>query len=151
MAKPVAVLAAASAGGHWVELMLLRETLDRYDTHYVTTDAGLSRDYGIDRAEHLPDCNQHQPLRSLACAIKAFALVRRLRPQVVISTGAAPGFFCILAGRLFGARTLWIDSVANYDMLSLSGRLAKGLADECWTQWEQVARDDVPRFRGSVL
>lgn len=131
--------------------MLLRSTLDDFNAHYATTMIELARHHGIDAAHSLPDCNQEQPLRALACAAKAFALVRRLRPQVVVSTGAAPGFFCILAGRLFGARTLWIDSVANQEKLSLSGWLALHVAHECWTQWPQLADGERLRFKGAVL
>jgi len=37
---------------------------------------------------------------------------------VIVSTGAAPGYFAIVLGRLFGARTIWIDSMANIENLS---------------------------------
>ncbi len=43
-------------------------------------------------------------------------LVLKLRPDVVISTGAAPGLLALAAAKwLTGARTIWIDSLANAD------------------------------------
>lgn len=145
------VLAVASGGGHWDELMLLRPTLDRYDTRYATTDPLLARQHGIADAAQLPDCNRHQPLTSVSCLVRAVRLVLAQRPEVVISTGAAPGFMCLLAARLVGARTLWIDSVANGEEMSMCGKLSRRLAHQCWVQWEDVAARTGAGFFGSVL
>ncbi|WP_379923406.1 glucuronosyltransferase [Erythrobacter sp. R86502] len=148
---PIKVLAVASGGGHWEQLMLLRPTLAQYDIRFATTDPAVAAKHGITDAERLPDCNQNKPLQSALCALVALRIVFRHRPQVVISTGAAPGFFCILAGRLIGARTLWIDSVANGEELSMCGKLSKRFANQCWTQWEHLAGPDQPRYHGAVL
>ncbi len=131
--------------------MLLRPTLAHYDVRYATTEPAAAMQHGIAGAQSLPDCNQNTPLRAALCAFVALWIVLKHRPQVVISTGAAPGFFCILAGRLIGARTLWIDSVANSEQVSLSGRLSQTFAHECWTQWEHLASGDRPRYFGAVL
>jgi hypothetical protein len=63
-------------------------------------------------------------------------LVLKLRPDVVISTGAAPGLLALAAAKwLTGARTIWIDSLANADQLSGSGEWARLVADVWLTQW----------------
>lgn len=147
----IRVLAVASGGGHWEQLMLLRPTLARYDVRFATTEPAVAVQHGIANAERLPDCNQNKPLHSALCALAAMRIVLKHRPQVILSTGAAPGFFCILAGRLIGARTLWIDSVANGEELSMCGKLSKRFAHECWTQWEHLAGTDRPRYHGAVL
>lgn len=58
-----------------------------------------------------------------------FLIVLLHRPDIVISTGAAPGFFALLFGKLLGARTIWIDSIANAEQLSVSGQKVKLFAD----------------------
>lgn len=131
--------------------MLLRETLEAHDTTFATTDVAVAQLHGVDGARALPDCNKDRPFRSIWCAVAALGMLIRLRPDVVISTGAAPGLFCILFGRLVGAKTLWIDSVANADQLSLSGRMASKIAHECLTQWEHLAGDPAPKYLGAVL
>jgi len=78
-------------------------------------------------------------------------LVLRIRPEVVVSTGAAPGYFALRAGKALGARTVWIDSLANAGELSLSGRMVSKHADLWLTQWEHLERPEGPRFLGSVL
>lgn len=131
--------------------MLLRPTLSKYDVRFATTDAALPRQRSISQFHILPDCNKDRPVSSVWCAFVAFWIVLKVRPHIVLSTGAAPGFFCVLAGRLVGARTLWIDSVANAEQLSMCGKLSKIFAHECWTQWEHLSGPEKPRFFGAVL
>ncbi len=130
---------------------MLRETFGRYDTRFATTDMAIGAQHAAGSVSTLPDCNKDRPFDALMCLIKAASLVLRLRPHVVISTGAAPGFFCILWGRIAGAKTLWIDSIANAEKLSLSGKLAKHTAHQCLTQWEHLADGRKVAFRGAVL
>lgn len=145
------MLAAASGGGHWEQLMLLHPTLAQYDIRFATTEPALAAQHGVAEADVLPDCNQNTPFRAALCALVALWIVLRHRPRVILSTGAAPGFFCLLAGRLIGARTLWIDSVANGEELSLCGKLSKVFAHDCWTQWEHLAGSHRPTYHGAVL
>jgi len=131
--------------------MLLLPVLDRHDVTFATSETELVARHRINGIEMLPDCNQKQPLRCVLCAFGAFRLLLKTRPDVVISTGAAPGLFCIMVGRIMGARTLWIDSVANGEQLSLSGKLAKHIAHECLTQWPHLSDGERVRYRGAVL
>ena len=84
-------------------------------------------------------------------ALSLLWVLIRERPDVVISTGAAPGYFGIFFGRLMGARTIWLDSVANAEVLSLAGRKAGRLADLWLTQWPHLAKEGGPTFHGSVI
>lgn len=145
------VLIAASGGGHLDQLSMIVPAIGDPRVLLATTHSAQARLRGYDRIETLPDCNITQPIRSLRCAIAAFGLVARARPEITVSTGAAPGLFCIFWGRVLGARTLWIDSIANAERLSLSGRIASHIAHDCLTQWEELADGDKIKFIGSVL
>ena len=63
----------------------------------------------------------------------------------------APLRFGIWLGRLIGARTIWIDSVANAEVLSLAGRKIGPLTDLWLTQWPHLATKNGPLFHGSVI
>ena len=79
-------------------------------------------------------------------------IVAKERPDYVISTGAAPGYMSILFGRLFGAQTIWVDSIANVDRLSMSGKWAGKIANLWLTQWPQLAKPEHgPFFAGAVI
>lgn len=151
MSNELKILAVASKGGHWEQLVLLAEIFVDYESHFATTRRVQSQYGAASETWTLPDCNKSQPIRSLWCLLCCLVLVIRIRPEVVISTGAAPGLFCVLAGRLIGARTLWIDSIANAERLSRCGAIANYLAHDCLTQWPHLARRDGPQFAGAVL
>ena len=79
-----------------------------------------------------------------------FVRVAVLRPGVIITTGAAPGLMGIIIGRIFGAKTIWIDSIANVEKLSLSGRIAVKIADRVYTQWSHLSTNRVV-YSGNLL
>lgn len=145
------ILAVASGGGHWQQLMLVREAFADHDAHFATTLPGLAAQFGAAPATLLPDCNRDAKLRILTCAAATLRLMVRLRPDVVISTGALPGVIALVAGRIVGARTVWLDSVANAERMSMSGRLARRFAHLWLSQWEHVARAEGAEHAGSVL
>ena len=70
---------------------------------------------------------------------------------MIVTTGALPGVIGIALGRLIGARTLWIDSIANGEEMSQSGRRARMLATRCLSQWPEVAAAERVGYSGSVL
>ena len=118
---------------------------------FVTTDAMFASELAGWSVHVVPDSSRWTPLRLLATAFTLLAVMLRERPDVVISTGAAPGFLAILYGRLLGAKTVWVDSIANVGELSLSGRLVGRLAGLWLTQWPHLATEDGPHYAGRVL
>ena len=144
------VLAVASSGGHWVQLRRLAPAFDGQDVAYLTTDPGHRSEVGGARFYSVKDANRWNKLALLRCALQILWVVLRERPSVVVSTGAAPGYLAIRWARMLGARTAWIDSVANVEELSMSGRLASETADLCLTQWPHLASGPV-RYLGAVL
>lgn len=157
--RPPKVLAVASGGGHWVELRRMRAAWSGARIAYLTTMAEYRAEVeqddrdGGDRAAFfsVPDANQTNRLRLAWLALCVAVVVLRVRPDVVISTGAAIGYLALRVGRLLGARTIWIDSIANAETLSLSGRLAGPYSDLWLTQWAHLATPDGPRYAGVVL
>ncbi len=145
------VLAIASGGGHWVQLLRLRPTLDAHDAAFATVRADYAVDVAGRRFYTVPDATRWSRLALLRCALAVAWVVLRERPDVVISTGAAPGYFALRLGRWIGARTVWIDSIANVEQISRAGELARPHADLWLTQWPHLAREGGPRFAGAVL
>lgn len=148
---PRRILAVASGGGHWLQLMRLRPALEGHKVTYVTTIAGLDAQFGASPCVVIKDASRHEPLHAVRMVFQLAAVIIRVRPQVVISTGAAPGLAALALGKLIGARTIWLDSIANAEKLSMSGELAKRVADLWLTQWPHLATPNGPEFRGAVL
>ena len=154
------VMAISSAGGHWVQLSRLRPAWNGCQVAYVTSDAGycdevmadaLARDQPTPGFYVIPEANRWQKLRLVRQFLRIVWLVLRIRPDAIVSTGAAPGYFALRLGRLIGARTIWVDSIANAEELSLSGRRAGRHATLWLTQWPHLEGPDGPHYEGAVL
>lgn len=154
------VLAISSAGGHWVQLCRLAPAWDGCRVTYVATDPGLragvlalaqARGQPPPGFLTVPEANRWQKLRLLRSLLAVAAAMLRVRPDVVITTGAAPGYFAIRCAALLGRRSVWVDSIANAEEVSLAGRRAGRHAGLWLTQWEHLAQPGGPVFIGSVL
>lgn len=148
---PKRILALASAGGHWQQLMLMRPAFEGHDVHYVTTLDGLAEQFDALPASTVRDCHRDSPVAVLICTIQLIGCLRRHRPDVILSTGALPGLIALALGRLIRARTIWVDSVANCEEMSMSGRHARRVADLWLSQWAHVAQESGADYAGRVL
>ena len=149
--RTIKVLALSSGGGHWVQMLRLRPAFAGCDVSYATVRRAYQVDLDSGRFYVIPDCNRSQKLRLLWCALCVWILLMRVRPDVVISTGAAPGYFGIRFGRWLRMKTIWVDSVANAEQLSMSGQIAGRHAGLWLTQWPHLAAETGPSYRGRVL
>lgn len=146
------ILAISSGGGHWVQLLRMRPAFDGCDVVYATVSEDYHVDLDPDAVLHVvPDANRWSKINLLRSASAIFFLLLRIKPDVLITTGAAPGYFGARLGKLLGARVVWIDSIANAEELSLSGQKAGSFVDLWLTQWPHLARESGPHYFGSVL
>ena len=135
------VCLAASAGGHASELMRLEECWKGLDCFIVTTSHVVEQQMArFGKVYVVAESNRRQPLRLLKTLASCVKIMIAERPDVVITTGAAVGCMLAFLGKLLGARIAWIDSIANAERLSMSGRLVKPIADLVLTQWPDLAK-----------
>lgn len=146
--KKKKLLAVASQGGHLIQLMRLKPVFDQYDASYVSNQRhdGMEENFTV-----VVDANRNAKCKLLLLFMQVLWIMIRRRPDVVISSGAAPGYFALMLGKLFGAKTIWLDSIANAEELSMSGKRAGKFADLWLTQWPEVAYDNGPQYGGRVL
>jgi len=149
--KSPVILAVASGGGHWIQLLRLTPAFAGADVHYATTDRSAADMVGPAGFHTFTDANKDTPLRLIGCTLKLAWIVATLRPDVVVSTGAAGGYLAIRIARFFGARTMFIDSIANARKLSLSARLSLGIANRVLCQWPGVADISGTEYHGAVI
>jgi UDP-N-acetylglucosamine:LPS N-acetylglucosamine transferase len=146
----IKVLAIASRGGHWIQLLRLRAAFAGLNVTYVTTDPEYKS--MVDNANFRVVCEatRDQKARMVWLILQIFWILVRERPTVIVTTGAAPGYFAVRLGKWFGIKTLWVDSIANAVELSLSGQLASKHADKVLTQWSHLAIGAV-EYHGAVI
>jgi UDP-N-acetylglucosamine:LPS N-acetylglucosamine transferase len=145
------ILAVSSGGGHWVELIRLSPAFEGHIVVFATVDKAYRSEAGSARFYTIRDVTRWNKLRWVQTFIKLAYILLREQPDVVISTGALPGYFSLRLAKWLGIKTIWIDSIANVEELSLSGQSIGKHADLWLTQWPQLARPSGPMYRGTVL
>ena len=131
---------AASAGGHLMQLLKVADSWQGRDVFYVSTVPVVA-----DKLEKLGktyivgECNRQHPVRTFLVMMRCLKIVLKERPDVVISTGAAPGLLLCVLARIFLAKIVWLDSIANTEKLSMSGRMIRPFANLILSQWPDVA------------
>lgn len=150
---PIDVLLVCSAGGHLLQLCLLEPAWAGRTRVWVThrrEDAlSLLAAEEVVFAHGPTTRNVPNLLRNL---FLAWRTVRRLRPRVVLTTGAGVAVPFAWTARIHGAEVVYVESLTRIDRPSLSCRLVAPVASRIYAQWPELTQA-MPRARfvGSVL
>jgi UDP-N-acetylglucosamine:LPS N-acetylglucosamine transferase len=70
---------------------------------------------------------------------EAFQILRKEKPDAILSTGAGPVVPFAIVGRLvFGTRVLFVETITRIKSPSLTGRMMYWLAHDFFYQWETL-------------
>lgn len=141
----------SSCGGHWKQMRRIEPAFEGFTKYYAATDPNYSQFVPNEKFYALPDASMWNKLRLVLQAIQVLWLLIKTRPTVVITTGASVGFFALFFAHKLGMKTIWLDSLANAEKMSLSGTKVKPYADLWLTQWKHIAKPEGPYFYGAVL
>jgi len=144
------VLAMASGGGHFVQLLRLRPAFAGHEVHFATVHAASGAEVEGAPFHVFRDVSRADWWRLPLTFLDVALILLKVRPDIIITTGALPPLLALLLVRPFAVKTLWIDSIANSECLSGSGQLARKLASQTLTQWPGLAEQGVDHW-GSVL
>lgn len=135
------LLLVCSSGGHLLLLHQLRPWWEKHDRSWVTfekTDAtSLLDGERIDWAYHPTQRSIPNLLRNLRLA---WRVLRRERPDVIVSTGAGVAFPFFVLAKPLGMKTVYVEAYERMDRASLTGRLCYPICDLMVLQWEEQRR-----------
>jgi UDP-N-acetylglucosamine:LPS N-acetylglucosamine transferase len=136
--RPLRVMLVSSIGGHLTQLREIARHMGDVEYFYVlnvrpATDPCLESD--VEFVSH-----SERDWRVFANLVEALCLCWKRRPDVIISTGAGHVVPISLVGRIFGVRTIFVETMSRVNSPSLTGRLMYRLADRFYYQWPSLAR-----------
>jgi beta-1,4-N-acetylglucosaminyltransferase len=139
------LLLVSSTGGHLLQLVALREAFEGFERVWVTFDAGDSRALlaGEEVVHAHSPTNRNVP-NLLRNTVLAWRVVRKVRPRVVVTTGAGVAVPFAWLGRILGARVVYVESLTRIDEPSLTYRLIKPVVSRTYVQWPEL------RLRGAL-
>jgi beta-1,4-N-acetylglucosaminyltransferase len=133
------VLLVCSSGGHFKGLQQLHPFWDNQERFWVTfktatTEAELTGEK-VYWAYSPTNRNFPNLFRNL---LLSWQLIRKIRPNVIISTGAGVAVPFLILGKLLGSKTVFIESVTRVNTLSLSAKLVLPFLSVLYVQWPQL-------------
>lgn len=142
------VLLVGSSGGHLDQLARLGPWWRQHHRHWVTFELPDA----ISRLEAEQVTWAHYPTtRNIPNLVRnfvlAFQVLRRERPDVVVSTGAAVAIPFFLLARAMRVKTVYIEVFDRVSSKTVTGRICKPLSSLFLVQWPEQ-RDLYP---GSIL
>ena len=139
--KPVKICFAASSGGHFEQLMMLRPLMEKYDsfiltekTQYQTQVDGV-RMYLMKKV--IPIDRFYIPW-TIVNILHSLWIFLKERPDVVISTGVFVTVPICVFAKLFGKKVIYIESFAKVTSPTKTGRFLYRFADRFYVQWDQM-------------
>ncbi len=131
---------AASSGGHFEQLMMLKPLMEKYDS-FIVTEKTAYRSKTPVRTYYLSQVNRKEILflpKMVVNFFKSLWLVIKERPDYVICTGVlATVPFCILT-KMFGGKLIYIESFAKVNSPTITGKYLYKKADRFYVQWETM-------------
>ena len=130
-----------SSGGHLNHLYLLKPFWQDKDRFWATFDQTNSRSL-LEGERFYPV--YYPSNRSIKALIintwRAIRVLRKERPDLIISSGAAPAIPFFYIGKLMGAKLIYIEVFDRIDMPTISGRLCYLVADKFIVQWDEMKK-----------
>lgn len=142
-----------SSGGHLLQLLVLEQWWSQHDRFWVTfkKEDAISALAGERTywCHHPTNRNVANLLRNTLLALRILAVER---PDVIISSGAAVAVPFFYLGKLFGARTVFLEVYDRIDSATLTGRIVYPVADKVLVQWmEQKLHFPKADYVGELL
>ncbi len=132
------LLLVSSAGGHLSELMQLRE-LNKHHELVICTEDRIKKDevkYYLKYGSRNTGISYFGVF--LSNIFRSFKIIRKEKPQVLISTGAHTCVPFFWWAKIFGVKSIYIESYAKVNTSSLTYKLIKPFVNEVIVQHEQM-------------
>lgn len=137
--KKIKVCLVGSSGGHLTHLYMLKPFWQNKDRFWVTFDKEDAR--SLLQGEKMYPC-YYPSNRSIKALIintwRALKILPKEKPDLIISSGAAPAIPFFWIGKIMGAKTIYIEVFDRIDASTIAGKLCYPVTDKFIVEWEEM-------------
>ena len=141
------VMFISSTGGHLSELLQLDKMFSNYDYTIITekTKSNLKLKKRFKENIHflIYGTKDHMlvyPFKLIINCFKSLYYYLSFRPDYIITTGAHTAGPMCLIGKIFGSKIIYIETFANINTKTITGRLLYPFSDLFVVQWEEMKK-----------
>ena len=139
--KKIKICFAASSGGHFEQLLMLKPLMERYDSFVVTEETAYKAEVKGQRMYYMKMVNRKESAvvpKMLMNTFRSLKIYFHEKPDVVICTGVLAMIPICLIAKLMGKKLIYIESFAKVTSPTQTGKLLYKYADRFYVQWEQM-------------
>lgn len=132
---------AASSGGHFEQINMLKPLMDKYQSCVVTEATEYKAVIKGQKMYYMHQVNRKEKSMLLWMVVNSFKSLKLMlveKPDVVITTGVLAMIPLCLLAKLFGKRLIYIESFAKVSSPTETGKLLYKYADRFYVQWESM-------------
>ena len=132
---------AASSGGHYEQILMLKPLMEKYDSFLITEKTKYKASAKNVKMYYLHQVNRKEilfPLAMIGNSFKSLFILIKERPDAVITTGVLAMIPMCLLAKLFRKKLIYIESFAKVHSANQTGKLLYKFADQFYVQWPQM-------------
>lgn len=132
---------AASAGGHFEQLLMLKPLMKKHDSFVITEETGYRAVIEEEQMYYMKQVNRKEKdfiFCMLVNLFRSIKIYRKEKPDVVITTGVLAMIPMCLIAKLYGKKLIYIESFAKVRSATKTGKLMYMFADQFYVQWPQM-------------
>lgn len=127
-----------SSGGHLTHLQLLEGFWKKHDRFWVTFEKTDAKSILKDERKYWCHFPTNRNIKNLLKnTILAYKILKKERPDIIISSGAAPAIPFFYIGKLFGCKLIYIEVYDRISTATITGKLVYPITDKFIIQWEE--------------
>ena len=141
------VVFISSTGGHLDELLQLKPLFNKYDYHIVTEKDKMTKklkEKYKDRISYLVYGTRNRPLtyffKSIYNCILSLGIYIKYKPKYIVTTGTHTAIPICIIGKIFGSKVIYIETFANINKKTLTGKFLYHIADLFIVQWKEMLK-----------
>lgn len=140
------VMFISSEGGHFSELLQLKKTMNQYNSFIVTEKNFLSDECKANYGTRINFLLNTKPKKTNYIILAPINILYslyyfiKINPDVIITTGAHTAVAMCYIAKLSSKKIIYIETFANLESKTMTGRLIHPIADVFVVQWESMLK-----------
>ena len=130
-----------SSGGHLAHLYMLKPFWKDKDRFWAAFDKEDARSLLTGEKVYPVYYPSNRSIKALIInTYLAIKILRKEKPDLIISSGAAPAIPFFWIGKLTGAKTVYIEVLDRIDKPTIAGKLCYPVTDKFIVEWEEMKK-----------
>jgi UDP-N-acetylglucosamine:LPS N-acetylglucosamine transferase len=135
---------AASAGGHYEQLLMLKPLIEKYNS-FLLTEKTPYQTGGMENRKtyYLKQVNRKERTFLIFLflnILKSLRIFMKEKPDIIITTGVLSMIPICMIAKIFKKKLIYIESFSKITSPTLTGKFLYRFADQFYVQWQELSK-----------